>query len=231
MDADHPDYFERASTYIHLNPARSGLIRIGEERLKSYRWSSYPWHLVRAGGKPEWLESSRVLGCLRLRHNDAKGYEAYLEGRVLELGDPAGAKALAEQWKALRRGWYLGEVSFAEKLITRLRRATEGRRRESHSGPARLAHDLAAAEQRLAAGMRALGLNETAVRNLPKGAPEKLALAWWLREHTTVTLRWVAQRLGMGHYTRVTQAISRVSRRPSRELARLQRRLEALQSF
>ena len=26
---------------------------------------------------------------------------------------------------------------------------------------------------------------------MPKGAPEKTALAWWLRERTTVPLRWV----------------------------------------
>ena len=43
----------------------------------------------------------------------------------------------------------------------------------------------------------------------PKGAPEKVVLAGWLRERTTVSLRWVAERLGMGHYTRVTQAVSR----------------------
>ena len=30
------DYFPVVSTYIHLNPARAGLIRIGQERLKRY---------------------------------------------------------------------------------------------------------------------------------------------------------------------------------------------------
>jgi hypothetical protein len=41
---------------------------------------------------------------------------------------------------------------------------------------------------------------------MPKGAPEKAALAWWLREHTAV------------------------ERRPDRKLARLRRRLAALES-
>ena len=31
-----------------------------------------------------------------------------LEGRVLELGLKRGRKELAEEWKAIRRGWYVG---------------------------------------------------------------------------------------------------------------------------
>src|SRR2546426_11797085 len=32
------DYLQVESTYIHLNPARARLIRVGEERLKRYPW-------------------------------------------------------------------------------------------------------------------------------------------------------------------------------------------------
>jgi len=105
VDGAEPMYFRVASTYIHLNPARAGLIRIGDERLKSYKWSSYPWYLDRAGNKPEWVHCGRVMGSLGLAEKDGRGYEAYLEGRVLELGSKAGRKELDEQWKALRRGW------------------------------------------------------------------------------------------------------------------------------
>lgn len=63
---------------------------------------------------------------------------------------------------------------------------------------------------------------------LPKNAPEKVALAWWLRSRTTVPLRWVAEQLWMGHYTRVTQAASRMNRRPGRKLKPLRNKLEAL---
>jgi REP element-mobilizing transposase RayT len=61
--------------------------------------------------------------------------------------------------------------------------------------------------------------------NLVADAPEKVALAWWLRRRTTVSLRWGSGRLGMGHYTRVTQAVGRRERRPGRRLAQLQRQL------
>jgi hypothetical protein len=63
------------------------------------------------------------------------------------------------------------------------------------------------------------------MEEMPKGAPEKTVLAWWLRAGTTMSLRWVGEGLGMGHYTRVTQAMSRMSRKPGKRLEELKRRL------
>jgi hypothetical protein len=109
-----------------------------------------------------------------------------------------------------------------------LKRAVKGRTRESHSGPAKAAHDEAGAELLPAAGLRAIGLSEAALTRLSKGAAPKVFLAWWLRQRTTVPLRWVSERLAMGHYTRVTQAVSRMDRRPGRRPRALQRKLEPL---
>jgi len=226
VDGGADRYFQVVSTYIHLNPARAGLIKPGKERLAAYRWSSYPGYLNGAGPEPAWLYRERVLGSLGLGPRDVKGYAAYLEDRVLELGLKAGRKALAGEWAALRRGWYLGAPGFGEKLQARLAGVVEGRPRESHSGPARAAHDEAAAEQQLTAALQRLDLSESRLAELPKGAPEKVVLAGWLRARTTVSLRWVADRLGMGHYTRVTQAVSRLKHRPGRRLLAIKNRLE-----
>jgi REP element-mobilizing transposase RayT len=116
VDGKKEAYFQVASTYIHLNPARAKLIRVGRERLKRYRWSSYPWYLNRAGKRPEWLRTDRVMGSLGLGPKDMKGYEACIEGRVLELTSVSGRKDLDLEWKALRRGWYVGDGSFLRKL-------------------------------------------------------------------------------------------------------------------
>jgi hypothetical protein len=64
---------------------------------------------------------------------------------------------------------------------------------------------------------------------LRKNAPEKVVLAWWLRRQTTVSLSWVAKRLHMGHYTSVTQAVSRMNRQPGRQLKPLRERLAKLE--
>ena len=63
------------------------------------------------------------------------------------------------------------------------------------------------------------------LKELPKGAPEKTVLVRWLRERTVVSLRWVGRALAMGHYTRVTQAVRRMKRKPARKLQALKRRL------
>jgi hypothetical protein len=77
----------------------------------------------------------------------------------------------------------------------------------------------------LARGLEALGLSEAELVELAKGAAEKVVLAWWVRQRTTVPLRWVSERLGMGHYSRVARAVSRMRRRPGRKLEKLRREL------
>ena len=49
------------------------------------------------------------MGSLGLDERQCKAYEACMEARVLELGRPSLRKQLQEQWKALRRSWYLGD--------------------------------------------------------------------------------------------------------------------------
>jgi REP element-mobilizing transposase RayT len=228
VDPQESSYFQVVSTYIHLNPARAGMIRVGQERLKRYRWSSYPWYLNRAGKGPKWLRRDRVMGSLGMAEGERKGYEAYIEERVLELGMKDGRKELEEEWKKLRRGWYVGGDGFVERLHERLKKAMAGRRRESHSGGAKNAHDDRAAELRLADGLRALGVEASKLEDLPKAAPEKIVLAWWLRERTAVTIRWVSEQLKMGHFTRVTQAVCRMKERPGWKLERLRKKLTHL---
>lgn len=215
------NYFQRVSTYIHLNPARAGLIRVGQERLKRYRWSSYPWYLNRAGRRPTWLSTEQVMGSLHLDPQDNRGYEAYLEGRVLELATKSGRQELEAEWKALRRGWYIGGEAFLERLEGYLEGAMAGRQRESHSGEAKQAHDEAAAEAALKGALQEWGWSEEQLLPLPKSCPEKQVLAWWLRQSTTVSLRWLSQRLAMGHFTRVSQAVNQVQNHPGRVEQRL----------
>jgi hypothetical protein len=50
-------------------------------------------------------------------------------------------------------------------------------------------------------------------------------MAWWLRRRTTVPLRWLSERLHLGHYTRASQAVSRMNQQPGRKLEALRKRL------
>ena len=76
-----------------------------------------------------------------------------------------------------------------------------------------------------AGGLKVLGVSEEGLKELAKGAAEKVALAWWLRRETTASLRWVSERPGLGHHTRASQAASRARGRPGQPLAKLMRKL------
>jgi len=226
VDGASAGYLETVSTYIHLNPARAGLIEIGQEKLKGYRWSSYPWYLSWPGRGPAWLERGRVMEGLRLKPEDRRGYEACLEGRALEIGLKTGRVELEEQWKALRRGWYVGGDGFAARLRDQIERVVRGCRRESHSGGAVRAHGEQAAERLLQRGLASLGLAKAALARLPKLSVEKVALGGWLRERTTVSLRWVSARLGMGHYTNASRSPRRMNPGGFRKFQKIRSKLD-----
>jgi putative transposase len=228
VEAENATYWEVVSTYIHLNPARAGLIQAGKERLEKYRWSSYPYYVRQANGPPTWLRRERVMGSLGFGPEDGRGYAAYLEGRVLELGLKAGRQELERQWRRLRRGRYAGGKGFAESLREELARAARGRRRDSQGGEARREHDEQSAELRARSGMRVLGLNEGDLKRLRKGAPEKMAMAGWLREGTTVSLEWVSRRLGMGHPGNVSQGKRKLGSGDKRKFEIARSRLDQL---
>ena len=129
---------------------------------------------------------------------------------MLELGIEQGRKELEQQWKALRRGWYLGGSEFRERMLAFVGQPLTKARRGSHSGEAKREHGEAQAERLVRLGLPVMGLQESQLEGHPKGAMEKQVLAWWLCQHTTVRRRWVSERLGMGDESRVTQAIRRV---------------------
>jgi hypothetical protein len=61
IDAETPGYLRAACDYVHLNPARAGLV--GEaEALENWRWSSYPQYLRKPQLRSEWLRTDRLLG-------------------------------------------------------------------------------------------------------------------------------------------------------------------------
>ena len=123
VDGEQGHYLGVVSTYIHLNPARAKLIRVGKESLARYPWSSYPWYVKTGGHPPGWLDTKRVMGQLGLGPRARAGYEAYLDGRVLELAIKSGRLALNAAWRILRRGCYAGGDGFGWRAMKRIKEA------------------------------------------------------------------------------------------------------------
>ena len=222
-------YFKIVADYIHLNPVRSrGVGGTTGKSLKSWRWSSFPAY---AGGKkPDWLETDRVLRAFQLSEDrrGRKAYGGYLEARAREPESAVNDASLAE----LRRGWYLGQKGFAEKVLEAISAATRPKRKKgSLGGEAAKAHDHAEAERIAKGGLAALGLPDAAfeLRGRGKWTREKAVIAAVIRKRTGVGNLWIAGRLEMGHEGSVTRAVRWV--REAKEGRKLEKSLEAMLDY
>jgi REP element-mobilizing transposase RayT len=198
--------FKVVADYIHLNAARAGLAGGKHGKLSAYPWSSLPAY--RSGKAPEWLVFDRVLAAHQVAA-DARGrrsYAEYLEARAAADGGKFSPEATA----ALRRGWYLGDESFRDRLLALVEKGGKAlRKKGSHSGKAVVAHGEREAERLVAAGLRALELCDAKGKLLParKGDPRKVALATLVRTRTAMGNPWLAKRLEMGHDRSVSRLI------------------------
>ncbi len=109
----------------------------------------YPWSSLRhyaKGRPPSWQPLERVLEAFRLskERRGRVSYIQWLEARASEHGGAIGETAM----EALRRGWYLGDESFKDKLLGMLEKAGVALRgNPSHGGEAVKAHHLSEAER------------------------------------------------------------------------------------
>jgi REP element-mobilizing transposase RayT len=217
-------YFKIVADYIHLNPVRSGGAG-GDtgKRLRAWRWSSFPAY---SGGKvPAWLETNRVLRAFRLS-GDARGgraYGGYLEARAKNRKGTMSDAALEE----LRKGWYLGEKSFGERVLESLAGVVRpARKKGSVAGTAARAYGEAEAERLATAALAALELPSSGRELAGRGkwSKEKALVAALIRKRTGVLNSWIARRLGMGHEVSVTRAMRKV--RESKAWAKRENDLE-----
>ena len=221
-------YFKVVADYIHLNPARAMLAGGGQGRLAAYPWSSLR-HFAK-GEPPPWLEIHRVLDAFQLSH-DRRGraaYVAWLESRAASHG----GKVDEEAMEALRKGWYLGEEGFKDKLLAMVDKArAKIRKPGNHSGGAMVAHRQQEAEQILRVMAARLGLpgGTAELAKLRKGHLDKVRCAAMLRLRTAMENQWIAARLAMGGSTYVSSLVNLLLRdaKERRTLAAHERALDA----
>ena len=197
VDGGSNGYLKTVCDYVHLNPARAKLLR-PEQRLREYRWSSWPEYLRSPARRWRWLRVDRVLGEYRIPHDSAAGR------RRLEQALEAGRKAEAGgDYEPIRRGWFFGEETLRKELLAQV---------AEKSGPFHYGEELresavAQAERIVAEELRRRGWEESELARRRKGDAEKVALAQRLREETTMTLAWIAERLQMGSKTHLAHLL------------------------
>jgi hypothetical protein len=108
-----------------------------------------------------------------------------------------------EEWAALRRGWFFGADELKEELLAR---AAE-RVGAQHDGTERQESGAAKAERLVREELAKLGWAEADLAQRRKGDPGKVRMARRVRQETTMTLKWIADRLQMGVWTHVSNLL------------------------
>jgi REP element-mobilizing transposase RayT len=214
-------YYETLMDYIHLNPVRAGLVRLDKGKsILDYRWSSLAMgYAVPPRKRLPWLAAKEGLAVFGLADTTSGRWRMVerLERRAVEEGfERSGLVPLPEKVDArcshLRRGWYWGRESFAEKMLRLAEKGLDRTKSRAYRGAAvRQAHGLEQAERWLRDGLRAAGLDQRQLERSPGSDPRKIALAQLLWRRTTISQGWLAERLAMRSAANVSQQLRRAS--------------------
>jgi putative transposase len=163
IDETAPGYLRTAADYVHLIPARAGLLGAGQE-LATYPWSSYPAYLSSPRKRPVWLRVDRVLGEHGIQRDDARGRREF--GRRLESqGETTKASDLA----VMRTGWRWGGEDFLDRILEKW----DGKLGEHHGGKEKLEADLERARRLVASELARSDWTAKQLATERKGTPSK----------------------------------------------------------
>jgi len=208
-------YLLEVSRYIHLNPARAGLVK----RPEDWRWSSYRCY-IGLEKRPKWLDSDEVLRCFgRQKTAAARRYREVVEAALKGPVEPEPPRAVAQL--------ILGGDEFVEVVRKKLK-----------DSPPRGAGDLPSARKLGAWSEReareaveniaaAFSVSEKQIlcragkNNLPRAAALML-----FRERSRWTLGEIAGYFGIS-YSAVTKSLDR-TRKALEGDKKLERKLERI---
>jgi REP element-mobilizing transposase RayT len=202
VDGSGNGYLRAVCDYVHLNPARAKLLQ-KEEPLRTYRWSSFPEYLKAPTKRPAWLRVERLLGEYGIHRDSAAG-----RGRLEEALEQRRGAEDGQVYKAIRRGWFLGDEKLKQELLAQVSEKAG----KSHYGEELRESAAAKAERIVAEELRRLGWKEDELKRQRKGHRRKVQMARRLRAETTMSLKWIAERLAMGSASMVTHCLRQKGR-------------------
>ena len=195
VDGSGTGYLKTVCDYVHLNPARAKIVR-RQQKLSTFRWSSYPQYLKAAALRPAWLRVDRLLGEHGIPKDSSAGrkeFERRMEWRRSTEEE--------QDFAALQRGWYVGSEEFRKELLAQMKTGPENYGQEvRESGEHK-------ALKRIEAELKKLRWTGADLIERAKGDAEKIRVAKILRQETTMTLGWIAQALHMGTKTHLSHLL------------------------
>ncbi|HWL52507.1 MAG TPA: transposase [Chthoniobacteraceae bacterium] len=218
-EADRPtggegSYLAALLDYIHLNPARAGLVSRGKRMaLADYPWSSLsqgyavPPESRRPGMAAR--EGLELFGFAD-EEKDRLAFVRRAEERTGAEGESAGMPASAGKNRQgiAERGWYVGGDAFRQKLLS-LANQTAGNRNYKGSSLGR-EQDRLGAQAWLDKGKKHFGIKLPAEGRQHQA--ERVAIAWALHRKTNQPQGWIAEALGLRTAANVSQQVRRFER-------------------
>jgi len=189
VDGSGDGYLKTVCDYVHLNPVRARLLQ-PEDRLLAYPWSSLVWYAAAREHRPGWIRVDRLLGEHGIQRDTASGRRAFAERMEARRREPTDDDSL----QPLRQGWCFGGPDFRQSLLARM----AGKLGEHHAGELRREDAQARGERIVGEELRRLGWTEQDLTRRRKSDPGKLALAARLRRETTLSVKEIARRVGLG---------------------------------
>jgi hypothetical protein len=197
VDHSGNGYFKTVCDYVHLNPARAGLLRT-RQTLRAFEWSSYGQYVGRPAQRAPWLRVDRLLGEMGIAADSAAGRREF--ARRMEASRQVEASA---EYRKIRRGWCYGQETFRRELLLQASQQMG----EHHYGEERRESAEDKAARLVAAGLKAAGWQESDLGSRRKGGPVKMALALRLRRETTMPIKWICERLAMGSWKSINRRL------------------------
>jgi len=197
VDASGNGYLKSVCDYVHLNPVRANLLK-HQQSLHSYRWSSYGEYLKAPGQRWQWLRVDRLLGEWGIPKDSSAGRRRF--GQVMEHRRKQ--ETSKTDWKAIERGWCLGDDEFKAELLAQVRE-----QRGDHYGEELRQADQAHAQALLEKELKQRDWTQRDLVERRKADPQKLKIAWRLRQETTMTLKWIALNLHIGSWTYLSNCL------------------------
>lgn len=200
VEAGNAHYFSTIIDYIHLNPARAGLVR-AHNFISANKWTSLQCWIGSKEERPDWIYPKEGLAAFACEDTES-GRSKYLDhllGRFeAECIDERSLIPVGHVGSStVQRGWCYGSAAFRTGIIESLHRLNRRK-------PRNRADSLPDIEQHragkiIAKGLRDHGLGEEDLLNLPYSHPVKLVIALAIRRNAVIPYAWIAQRLHMGN--------------------------------
>jgi len=183
---------------VRLRPSQCGRAKLlsAKEKLRAFRWSSYGEYLKAKGQRLPWLRVDRLLGEHGIPKDTAAGREQ--SRPEWSGGGTPRTVRISKRLSAV----VSGSEAFRKELLAQMSQqaGAEHYGRNPRIGPGKGRTDNC---RRL----KTNGLGRIDLERHRKGAPQKLKIALRLRQQTTMTLAWIAQRLQMGTKTHLSHLL------------------------